>query len=151
MLFVVLCSSLTLTRCVGHYSVSSHFLTRELILNCSSASACDADIQSHLGPECPRLPWQPGTGLFVKHRFPLLSSRTLDLAGASHTQRNVWMDPLHSHTHTACLAVWLHKRNLTSKLGQGGSCCILSPDSGRGPVQRTVTLFWFWGGRCQEQ
>lgn len=59
-----------------------------------------------LGPECPRLPWQqPGTGLLVKHRFPLLSSSTLDLAGASHTQRNVWMDPLHSHTHRffACL------------------------------------------------
>lgn len=109
--------------------------------------ACDVDIQCHLGPECPRLPWQSRTGLLVKHSFPLLNCRTLDLAGASRTQRNVWMDPLHSHTHTACLPVWLQKRNLTSKLGQGGSCCTLSSAGGRGSVQRTLWLFRSWGGR----
>lgn len=49
-------------------------------------------------------------------------------------------------THTASLPVWLHKRNLTSKLGQGGSCCTLSPDGGRGFVQRTGSLFWSCGG-----
>lgn len=66
--------------------------------------AYDVDVQ---GPECPWLPWQqPGTGLLVKHRFPLLSSSTLDLAGASHPQRNVWMDPLHSHTHTPLLCLF---------------------------------------------
>lgn len=39
-------------------------------------------------------------------------------------------------THTACLPVWLHNSNLTSKLGQGGSCTTWRLDSGQGGNQR---------------
>lgn len=54
-------------------------------------------------------------------------------------------------THTASLPVWLHKRNLTSKLGQGGSCCTLSPDRGRRFIQRALPLFWSCTGHWNNQ
>lgn len=38
-------------------------------------------------------------------------SHTLNLAGASHTQRNVWMDPLHSHTHCLFACVTLQQQS----------------------------------------
>ena len=99
----------------------------------------ELDVHPQVGSWCAGFlaqPWVgPGIGLLVKHRFSLLCRpHTEPCRGLTYTKECLDGSVTQPHTLLVCLFDSTTS-NLTSNLGQGGSCRPLRPDGGRGDGQ----------------